>query len=433
MPANMPINKQGFNANLLEFLDQAPTPFHAVAQLKLALKAKGFQALKLEDPWSLVSGQGYYITRNDSALIAFVYQGDTLHQAGISFVGAHTDSPCLKLKPNPLIYSQGCVQLGVEVYGGALLNPWFDRELSLAGRITYVDAAGKITSCLWDAQAPIACIPSLAIHLDREANKGREVNAQLHLPAVCMQADDASMDFKDFLRQALAREDIQQILDYELSLYDTQKASYWGWNQEFIASARLDNLVSCYVGLQTLLTAAPESQKTLMLVCMDHEEVGSASCAGAHGPFLAHVLRKLAPEEKDYQQMLAASLFISCDNAHAQHPNFADRHDLLHAPQLNQGPVIKFNANQRYATNSETSAIFRWACQQAQVPVQAFSMRSDLACGSTLGPISASEIGVKTLDVGVPQWGMHSIRETMGADDAYSLYQALVSLHQLKV
>ncbi len=416
-----------FNRDLLDFLAASPTPFHAVKAMSTRLEDKGFERLRESDSWSLQPGGRYYLTRNDSSIIAFVYGKADLVEHGIRMVGAHTDSPCLKVKPHPEMVRQGYFQLGVETYGGVLLNPWFDRDLSLAGRVTYRTLEGKVTSYLIDFERPIAVIPSLAIHLDREVNQQRSVNPQTDIPPVLMQVgNDEKPDFRQLLAEELKRQgaaDVQTVLDYELCFYDTHKPALVGWKEEFIASARLDNLLSCYIGLQSLLTA--DGDESALLVCNDHEEVGSRSACGAQGPMLEDFLTRLMPEAQSRLRCISQSLMISADNAHGIHPNYSMKHDNNHGPVLNQGPVIKVNANQSYATNSETSALFRHWCEEAQVPVQAFVTRTDMACGSTIGPITSAEVGVKTLDVGVPTFAMHSIRELGGTQDAYGLFQVL--------
>ena len=425
MPKKVTENK--FNQNLLDYLTNSPTPFHAVENLKKSLDEAGFQALNEAQAWDLKQGGKYYVTRNDSSIIAFNLAKDDLIENGFRMLGAHTDSPCLKVKPNPEKNQKGYFQLGVEVYGGALLNPWFDRDLSLAGRINYETNKGQIKSTLLNFTDPIAVIPSLAIHLDREANENRTINKQSHLPPILLLADEKEIKFNNLLIQALKVQekisDCKQILDYELFFYDTQPAAITGFNKEFISSARLDNLLSCYIGLEAMLNADPKC--STLLVCNDHEEVGSSSACGAQGPFLKSVLERFFKTSEDLTRCIHHSMMISADNAHGVHPNYFDKHDENHGPVLNRGPVIKLNANQRYATNSDTSAIFRQLCQQANVDVQAFVVRSDMACGSTIGPITAAELGIKTIDIGVPTFAMHSIREMAGSKDAFSLYKVL--------
>lgn len=413
------MTQSNFNTELLDFLSASPTPFHATSQLSKHLNDAGFIKLNEADTWSLQKGMKYYLTRNDSSLISFVYGTDDISQDGISMIGAHTDSPCLKLKPNAVIHKNGYIQLGVEVYGGALLNPWFDRDLSLAGRISGLNEKGELVHSLVDFKDPIALIPSLAIHLDKEANKNRSINAQTDIPPIMMQStEEISFEY------ILCRESgLIEILDFELMFYDTQKPAFIGLHKEFLASARLDNLLSCYVGLQAIKGAS--TQKSSLLICSDHEEVGSESTSGAAGTFLETVLKRINAEHESYARMVNASMMISCDNAHGIHPNFPSKHDENHGPLLNHGPVIKVNANQRYASNSQTISIFKLLCKEANVPYQSFVTRTDMGCGSTIGPITATKIGVKTLDVGLATFAMHSIRESAGDKDAYMLYKVL--------
>lgn len=415
-----------FNQGLLDFLARSPTPFHAAKNITETLVQAGFERLYEDKPWQLKQGNRYVVTRNDSSVLAFVYGSASLEEQGIRMVGAHTDSPCLKVKPTPETSRHGYAQLGVETYGGVLQSTWFDRDLSLAGRVTYRNSDGQICNQLVDFESAIAVVPSLAIHLDREANSKKSINAQTDLPPVLfLNSDKSSWDFRQLLSEKLQDKgaDCDRVLDYELSFYDVQKPALTGLKQEFISSARLDNLLSCYVGMQSLL--ACDGEHSSLLVCNDHEEVGSASACGAQGPMLEDFLVRLLPESQARLCCINQSLMVSADNAHAIHPNFSDKHDQNHGPKINEGPVIKINANQRYATNSETSGAFRHWCEEVGVPVQAFVTRTDLGCGSTIGPITATEVGVKTIDIGVPTFAMHSIREMAGTEDAYSLYRVL--------
>lgn len=419
------MTETAFGDDLLRFLGAAPTPHHAVAELSRRLTGAGFRRLDEAEEWRLDSGARYFVIR-DGSLVAFSLGADP-RTAGWRMVGAHTDSPCLKIKPQPECRKNGCLQLGVEVYGGALLNPWFDRDLSLAGCVSF-RAAGQVKSALVDFRRPLAVIPSLAIHLDREANEKHPVNAQQHLPAILGRDQEGSnFSLRALLLERLREEQpdagAEEVLDYDLSLYDTQPPAVVGLNGEFLCAARLDNLLSCHTAVRAIIehdVALP-----CLLVLSDHEEVGSRSHTGAQSPFLRAVLERLSGTGESLQHAIRRSLLVSCDNAHGIHPNHADRHDANHAPLLNGGPVIKVNAGQRYATTGETAARFREMCRRAGVPLQNFVMRSDLACGSTIGPLAAAEIGVRTVDVGIPQWAMHSIRETAGTQDLAHLYNAL--------
>lgn len=416
-----------FNQSLIAFLRDSTTPFHAVRAMSERLDQAGFIALDERAEWRIEPGKSYYVMRNGSSLVAFHAGHSEVTESGVRMLGAHTDSPCLRLKPNPVISQKGYLQLGVEVYGGALLNPWFDRDLSIAGRLTVLSEQGTMIDVLIDFGRPVAVIPSLAIHLDREANSARSVNPQKDLPALLMQVETGEeSSFHSLLLDQVRIEhpdlEARAVLGFELGLYDVQPPALIGLRQEFIASARLDNLLSCFVGLQALLDA--DGSVPALLVCNDHEEVGSMSSEGAQGPFLATVLERWLGAQM-LPRVLAGSMLISADNAHGVHPNFSDRHDGNHGPILNQGPVIKINNNQRYATNSRTSALYRRISEGLGLPVQTFVVRSDMACGSTIGPLTAGKLGVRTLDIGVPQLAMHSIRELAGTRDAHILYRVV--------
>jgi len=415
------MTKQNFNSGLLGFLDASPTPLHATKNMTGMFENAGFTELSEVEKWNLEEGKKYYVTRNDSSIIAFTYPKNKNYL----MVGSHTDSPNLKLKPNPVIKEHGVVKFGVESYGGLLLNPWFDRDLSLAGRVNFLTHQGELQSSLINVEKKIAIIPSLAIHLDSQANTERSVNKQTDLCPILTTNDD--FEFEMFLRwqlESLGIQNIKEIYASELSFYDTQKASYVGLHDDFIASARLDNLLSCYVGMLSICSISDD--KPMLFIASDHEEVGSDSTSGAGGTFLENTLRRMFPNYDDYVKMTRSSLMISADNAHAIHPNFSTKHDAQHAPFINKGVVIKVNANQRYASNSQTIAQFMKVAQELGEPIQQFVTRSDMGCGSTIGPITATKIGVNTLDIGLPTYAMHSIRELAGSDDAHSLYKILV-------
>ena len=411
---------------LLTFLREAVTPFHAVQAMSRRLADAGFEAVESFDPDTMVPGSGYFMIRQGSSLIALrAGQGET--EQGLRLVGAHTDSPNLSVKPNPVVGRGGCVQLGVDVYGGALLNPWFDRDLALAGRVTVLNAQGQLESVLFDSGTAVAVVPSLAIHLDREANKQRSINPQKDVVPLVMLGHPDTLDFKVWLAKQLVEQDSTReglrVMDFELSLYDTQSPGLVGMDQSFIASARLDNLLSCYAGFTALIEEIDADWS--MLVAMDHEEVGSASSVGAQGPMLMDALTALTPAPQSNQMLRNQSWMLSVDNAHAVHPNYVDKHDDQHSPHLGGGPVIKINRNQRYATDSEGAARLRLLAERAGVDVQAFVMRADLACGSTIGPITATETGIPTTDLGVPTLAMHSIRELACVQDIPQLIALL--------
>jgi aspartyl aminopeptidase len=416
------MNKQDFNEGLLGFLDASPTPFHATQNMAGMFENAGFIRLDELSKWNLQKNKKYYLTRNGSSIIAFTYTG----VKNYLLVGAHTDSPNLRLKPNPIIKEHGVVKFGVEPYGGILLGPWFDRDLSLAGRVSYLNAQNVIKEALIDVKKPLAIIPSLAIHLDREANNTKSINAQTDISPIVMCGEE--FDFELFLKNEIEKncdDDVVELYANELSLYDTQNASFVGLNEDFIASARVDNLLSCYVGM--LAICSVDENTPMLFIASDHEEVGSASTSGAAGSFLENTLRRMFSDYEEYVQMTRSSLLISADNAHAVHPNFAAKHDKEHSPKINAGVVIKVNANQRYASNAQTISRFMNVASSLGEKTQNYVTRSDMGCGSTIGPITATRLGIETLDVGLPTFAMHSIRELCGSSDAHALYKILLA------
>lgn len=404
--------------SLLEFIDRSPTPFHAVQEMTRTLSDKGFNKLTETDAWNLVPNGKYFLTRNDSSLIAF--EVGTKPDAGFKIIGAHTDSPNLRLKPNAGFAKSGYLQLGVEVYGGVLLSTWTDRDLSLAGRVI-LGSKKKPFSKLIRFNEPLLRIPQLAIHLNRDVNKkGLILNAQNHLPPIFSLEQKSSPD--EILKKMISHElkcKPADILGLELSLYDTQPGTLAGPEKEFIFSGRLDNLASCHSAMHALTESTKKDPATKVIAFYDHEEVGSETAQGAGSPFLKDVLERitLTGERETFFRAMAKSFFISADMAHAVHPNYSDKYDTQHMPIINGGPVIKSNAGQRYATEGLSSAWFEELCNKAKVPVQKFVVRSDLGCGSTIGPITAANLGVRTVDVGNPMLSMHSIREMSGSKD----------------
>ena len=420
-------------ADLLRFIDSSPTAFHATRSAAKALEQLGFQALDEREPWTLQPGQRCYVTRSDSSIVAFVVGDQSPATAGFSIIGAHTDSPHLRLKPNASQSCAGWNQLAVEPYGGLLLYTWPDRDLSIAGRVVVRRPNGAIDSLLVDFRKPIARVPSLAIHLDREVNqKGLQLNPQHHLaPIVGISGDRADEDWLGtLLAQQIAREhqtgiEPSDIVGFDLGLYDTQPPSVAGAHDELILSARLDNLASCHAALRALskaLDMAPTTADTRLLAFWDHEECGSRSMQGAQGPFVRSVVERVVesaePASREaLARAMAASQLVSVDMAHAVHPNFVDRHEPGHMPLLGHGPVLKFNSNQSYATDGLSAARFTSLCRDAGFEPQRFVVRSDMPCGSTIGPITAALMGIKTVDVGNPMLSMHSIREMAGMAD----------------
>lgn len=417
-----------FNKNLFAFLYSSPTPFHAVANIGDFLLQHDFIQLHETEHWQLDRGRSYFLCRNNAATIAFTLGSMETAEHGLRMLAAHTDSPCLQIKPRADLKTGSYLQLGVEVYGGSLLAPWFDRDLSLAGRVCCEMADGSLEVLLINFFRPLLTIPSIAIHLDREANKNGGINQQKHLPPIlCHAVEQQLPDLNSILLDQLKIEHpqlmVREILSFDLFCYDFQQPVYTGVKNEFISSARLDNLLSCHAGMTALATA--DKTRNNLLFCANHEENGSTSTSGANSSFLDSVLQRIIPDAETRRIALSNSFLVSMDNAHASHPNFMEKIDPGHEIQLNKGPVIKINANQRYATNSVTSAIYKKICREAGVTPQEFVTRSDMPCGSTIGPITSALQGVRTVDVGAASLAMHSIREHTGARDPFLLYQTI--------
>jgi aspartyl aminopeptidase len=430
MPAkNLGHQTSEFTNTLLDFLQASPTPFHATLELAELLKKSGFKELPESEKWKREKGGKYFTTRNSSSIVAWTEGNQDYVNRGFRMVGAHTDSPCLKVKPHAISHSVGYSQLGVEVYGGALLATWFDRDLSLAGRVTLKSEKGQTYSKLIDFKKPIATIPNLAIHLNRSANENRTIQRQTELSPILGRLAK-EWDLEKWILAELGENSKATVVGHELSLYDTQKPSLIGIDEQFISSARLDNLLSSFVAIMTLIES--DSHYPSLVVCNDHEEVGSSSLAGAQGNLLKSVLERVTQGAESFYQTIANSVFISTDNAHGVHPNYSEKHDPEHLPLLNGGPVIKVNATQRYATTSDSASIFKIVCEKAAVPYQVFVSRNDVPCGSTIGPITSTELGVRTVDVGVPTFAMHSIRELAGVKDPEYLKQALKAFFLLE-
>jgi aspartyl aminopeptidase len=328
--------------------------------------------------------------------------------------------------------SDGLARLAVEIYGGPILATFTDRDLSLAGRVVLRTAAGQVTRLLRFEQ-PLVRLPNLAIHMNRDVNEqGLKLNKQTELPLILGQlgeSEDAEALLHKLLADAVDAE-AADLLSWELAVYDVQKGCLWGANQEFIASRQLDNLSSCHAAL-TALIATPQPMATCVAALFDHEEVGSESASGAGGSFISDILTRIGSQakldEEDKQRAMTRSFFISADMAHAYNPNYPNAYEPGHKVKVNGGPVIKTNSNQRYATNAETAARFMGFCEQAGVPYQQYAHRSDLGCGSTIGPVVAAQLGIASVDVGSPMWAMHSARESAGAHDQAYMIAALAA------
>ncbi len=414
---------------LIEFIDAAPSPFHACAETASRLDGAGFRRLDEADAWPAVEGRSY-IQRGGS-IVAWAVGPAQVATTGFRIIGAHTDSPNLRVKPQPDSGRAGWRQLAVEIYGGVLLNSWLDRDLGLSGRVI-VRAGDGVEERLLRVDRPLLRVPQLAIHLDREIyDKGLLLNAQSHMAPVWGLGKTDTGGFARFLAGEVGAE-ATDVLSWDVMAHDLTPGTLLGRDDELIASARLDNLCSSYAGLKALLAAVDEDAPAIPMLCLfDHEEVGSTSAQGAGSPLLEAVIERIVtglgggPEER--RRALAASSCASADMAHATHPNYADRHEPGHHIAVNGGPVIKINANLRYATDGATAGRFELACRDAGVPVQRYVNRTDLPCGSTIGPITAARLGISTVDVGVAQLSMHSARELAGAEDPAHYRAALTS------
>ena len=419
--------------DLLDFIDNSPSPWHATTSIVKKLQSFGFQRLQENAAWSLTKGGRYYVLRDDSSIVAFVLGQKPLPETGFKIMGAHTDSPGLRLKPNPLLQGDNILRLALEVYGGPILASFTDRDLSLAGRIAYLDDAGHVGSQLLHFEQPLLRLPNLAIHMNRAVNEeGLKLHKQNELAAIFSTSIDQQLPdhyFGDLLEQAsgIAAE---KIVSWELNVFDTQKGCFWGADQAFFADSQLDNLASCHAALTALLDEdCLNNEATLVCAFFDHEEIGSESSKGAGGSFLPDVLKRIAVAgecgAEDLQRALANSFLVSADMAHAYQPNYPGSYEGNHKVIVNQGPVIKINANHRYSTDCLSEARFIGYCKQANVPYQKYAHRGDLPCGSTIGPITASKLGIRSVDVGNPMWAMHSIRESAGVLDHHYMILAL--------
>ncbi len=418
-------------ADLLGFIDACPSPFHAVAEVARRLAGAGFVRLDERDRWP-AAGRAYVV--RGGSLVAWATGDDPTAVAdrGFRVVGAHTDSPNLRIKPRPDTGSAGFRQLGVEVYGGALRNSWLDRDLGLSGRVTVaVDdddgdgdggAGHAIQTRLVRVDRPLLRVPQLAIHLDRAVNDGLVLNPQQHLtPVWGLGRLHDEGGFRTFLGDQL---DVSpdSVLAWEVMVHDLTPSAFLGVDDELLSAPRLDNLLSCHAATTALLEVAADEGGPVPVVCLfDHEEIGSQSASGADGNLLPAVLERVVAgdggDREAFLRALAASMCVSADGAHATHPNYPERHEPGHHVRLNAGPVLKVNSNVRYATDAVSGGALELAARRAGVALQHFVSRADLPCGSTIGPVTAARLGIPTVDVGVAQLAMHSARELCGADD----------------
>ena len=419
--------------DLLAFLDASPSAFHAVAWIRARLVAAGFEPLAEDGPWDLQPGGRYLVERGGTALAAFVVGSEPPSAAGFRMAAAHTDSPGFVLKPLPERVDHGSVVLGVEVYGGPVTASWLDRDLGVCGRVVVEGPGGVPEARLWRSPAAWVCLPNLAIHQNRQVNDdGLKVNPQTELTPI-LGSVEAGLAEQGGFRKALAADlgvAEDAILAFDLRLFDAQPASFAGASGEYVRSGRLDDLAMCHAALRALVDVDREpAAATRVAVFYDSEEVGSQTTQGAHSTFLPALLERIALARKDGREgflaALARSSLASADNAHAVHPGFVSKMDPEHSPVLNGGPVIKAHASRAYATDAASAAAFLLACRRAGVPCQRFVNRSDAKSGSTIGSMVSAQLGIPVVDVGSPQYAMHSVRETGGAYDPWYMARAL--------
>lgn len=423
-----------YTEGLFRFIEKSPTPFHVIDNMKQELEEQGYKQLLGREEWKLEHGGKYYVIRNGSAMVAFRVPEETF--SGFQIVASHSDAPCLKLKENPELWSeQAYVRLNVEKYGGMICSTWFDRPLSVAGRLLVKSEEG-VTVKLVQIDKDLLMLPSLAIHMNRDINTGYDYHAQKDmLPLYGMGTKGEKESFMDRIaREADVKK--EDILGSDLYVYNRMQGSVWGSEDEFISIGKLDDLECVYSSMTSFLSA--EEQDRIPVHCVyDNEEVGSSTRQGAASTFLADTLERiqeaLGGSASDYRRMIAGSMMLSADNAHAVHPNYTEKACPSNRPLLNQGVVIKFSGNQRYTSDGVTAAVFRSICEKAGVPTQVFTNHSDIAGGSTLGNISALQVPVPCVDIGLPQLAMHSSYETAGVRDLEYMIIAMRSFYEASV
>jgi aspartyl aminopeptidase len=415
--------------DLLAFVEAGPSPYHAVREMGRRLESAGFSALDERERWALAPGDRRYVVRDGGSIVALRIGRQPPAAAGFRLIGAHTDSPALKVRPIADVRRFGYRQVGVEPYGGVLLHTWLDRDLTVAGRVTVRTAGGTLQSRLVLLPGAPLRVPSLAIHLFRELREeGLKLDPQRHVVPVWGPDDGSRAGLVDVIA-AEAGVDADAILGFDLVTTDTQAPALGGADDAYVLAPRLDNLASCHAAIEAI-TAAGDTAATHVVVANDHEEVGSATAEGAAGPFLEDVLRRVSAacdghDPQDFPRATARSRLVSADMAHAVHPNFSERHEAEHRPVMGGGPVLKVNANQAYATDAGSGAWFAACCAEAGAPLQRFVTRADLPCGSTIGPLTATRLGIATVDVGNPLLSMHSCREQAAAADVGPMIAAL--------
>ena len=423
---------------LIDFLYDSPSACHGVKETQKILDKNGFIEIKEADKWELQAKGKYYVIKNDSALIAFEVGTGDIEKTGFRLIGAHTDVPGFRIKPNPQMISEGkYVKLNTEVYGGPILHTWFDRPLSIAGKVSLKGASPlKPEVRLVNINKPLLIIPSLAIHMNREVNEGYKINRQVDtLPLLGLIND--KLEKEDYLMNIISEElqvNKEDILNFELGLYEYERGSLIGMNEELISSGRFDDLWMVFSGIKALVDSR-ENEATKVMICIDNEEIGSLTAEGANSTLLNNILERIAlglgKDREGYYRTLANSIMISADLAHAVHPNLGDKHDPTNRPVLEGGPVLKIAASGSYSTDSFNGAVFAGVCEAAGVPFQKFVNRSDVRGGTTIGPVTAANLTIPVIDMGAPVLGMHSIRELASVKDNYYTVKAFTEFFSL--
>ena len=413
-----------YNKELISFLDKSPTAFHAVSSIKKKLVASGYFELVESEKWELTEGGKYFVTRNDSSIIAF--RVPSFNFAGFMISAAHSDSPAFKVKENPEIVENGYVKLNVEGYGGMLMAPWLDRPLSVAGRVI-VKSGNRYEVKLVNVDRDLLIIPNVAIHMNRDANKNQSWNAQVDMLPILGSADETKGAFMRIVAEA-AEVNEDEIISHDLFVYARDKGKVWGGSDEYISAPHLDDLQCVYGCLEGFL-GVNNSSSVPVLAVFDNEETGSLTKQGADSTFLEDVLKRISlscsKDEEGYYRAVSSSFMVSADNAHALHPNHPEKADPVNRPAINKGIVIKFNAAQHYTTDAVSCAVYRDLCESNDIPVQVFTNRSDSRGGSTLGNVSNAHVSLNTVDIGLAQLAMHSCYETAGAKDTKHLIDAM--------
>ncbi|MCF7790477.1 MAG: M18 family aminopeptidase [Victivallales bacterium] len=425
---------------LVDLIYKSPTSFHAVETCRSILLSSGFEEINIEDSWSLDKGGRYFTVQNGSSLFAFRI-GKKLADARFKIVGCHTDSPGLKVKPNPEMLSCGYLKINTEIYGGAVLNTWFDRPLSLAGRV-YIKNKKKLAPLcrLVNINKPVAVLPNLAMHMNREVNKGVAIDNQKDILPV-IRTVEADFEKDNFLLKLIAERlsvEVDDIIDFELYFYEYEKGRVIGLEEEFISSGRIDDLEAVFAGLDGIVNSAECEDSVNLLACFDNEEVGSSSKQGADSQLLSHLMERIvfavsgeaSNARENFLRAIPKSFIISVDGAHSVHPNKPEKSDPLNRPVINSGPVIKISANQKYTSDADSISVYKCLSEIAGVPYQIFVNHSNEKGGSTIGPINSTHLEMKAIDVGAPMFAMHSIREMCGVKDHSELIKLITSFYE---